>query len=388
LEDFLNKIPSCPDQDCDLAGACCNVSVIIESCFAGNFKVPGITGQGRAVVGTSTSTESWATYPGGGAYTQGLAEGMRNPDADTNEPPDGVDPMEANEAGKDSVKDNNQKKGKAQKPWQDNQTCDCKCPCKPGINVEKWASNSPAGAWANNIGTEQGQPVRFRIEIENDGKCRDIIDLEVIDSLPGCLEYAGSCIVEWGGEQHSRNPGGIMNSGGGIQLHWDLSDMGALSPGDEMAIEYDAIAQEPGANINVASAGAHCSYDYEVIVSDTDTATVMVIPYEEIPPVEDVLQVGLEVHAESHSMPPECHSTLSLFFWAEDLTGGDYPVTNLSLMVNGELWHNSGSISTTYYENIVEMPVGCGEFFHIEVMATNEVDLIATSSGSITTPIP
>ena len=55
LADFLKKIPPCPDEDCELPGACCHVSVVIEACFAGSFNVDGVTGEGRAVMGSSTS---------------------------------------------------------------------------------------------------------------------------------------------------------------------------------------------------------------------------------------------------------------------------------------------------------------------------------------------
>ena len=41
LKDFLGKIPPCPDEECDTPACCCNVSVVIESCFAGNFNVDG-----------------------------------------------------------------------------------------------------------------------------------------------------------------------------------------------------------------------------------------------------------------------------------------------------------------------------------------------------------
>ncbi len=390
LEDFLNKIPACPDQDCDMAGACCHVSVILESCFAGNFDVPGVTGEGRAVVGTSTNTESWATYPGGGVYTEGLAGAMGDEDSDTTDPPDGVDPMEANESGKNSVKENNNKNKQGQKPWEDNQWCDCKCPCKPDIDVEKYVWDSEGG-WVDEMVVSPGQPVTFLIEIENTGKCRDIVDVSLADSLPSCLEFAGSTIMEIDGQILSRPPDNVMPLGSGTQLTWDLSDIGPLSPGDSLSIEFDAIAHEPGINLNQVDAEAHCSKDYSVIVSDFDTAAVFVLPYEEEPPPptpEEVLYVGVEVHAESTVVDTECYSNIMISFEAEDLTGGDYPLSNVILLVNGEIWYNSGFIQATNFHHYIESPADCGQTFDIIVTATNNIELEASASSSITTPTP
>lgn len=288
LGDFLGKIPSCPGKDCDEAGSCCHVSVIIESCFAGNFNVPGVTGEGRSVVGTSTDTESWATYGGGGVYTAGLDEDLRNPASDRSTPPDGVEPMEANESAKARVEEYNNKRGTAQKSWEDSQPCECKCPCKPGIDVEKWVWDESSGKWLDQIQAEPGQEVRFRLEIENDGKCRDIVDVEVVDSLPGCLEYGDSATMYYGGEEYSRAPDDITETGAGSQLVWTLDEIDALSPGESFVIEYDAVAEEPGPNINLAVGSARCSYDRSVTVSDGDMAAVFVAP-----PPEEVLHVSL-----------------------------------------------------------------------------------------------
>ncbi len=384
MEDLLAKIPSCPDEECTEAGGCCHVSVIIESCFAGNFDVPGVTGEGRAVVGTSTDTESWATYPGGGVYTGGLVEDLRDDEADKSTPPDGVDPMEANESAKDKVNEHNKKQGKSQKPWDDNQWCECKCPCKPGIDVDKWVLDVASEEWVNEIDASPGQLVRFRLDIENDGKCRDIVDLEVVDFLPGCLDYAGGATIYYNGSEHeARPPDAIVEGGAGTQLFWDLEEIEALSPGESIAIEYDAVAEEQGENINLVFGSAHCAYDYSVVVSDEDIATVVVAS-----PTEEVLHVAFEASAESILDGFGCHSSLSISFEGLDLTGGAHLVTNVVLIVNGEVWHDSGSISTVFYQSSVEWQAGCGEAFDIEVMATNESGQLANSTGSITTPLP
>jgi hypothetical protein len=76
-----------------------------------------------------------------------------------------------------------------------------------------------------------------------------------------------------------------------LQLTWSLGEIEALAPGESIAIEYDAIVEEPGANTNLAIGSAHCAYDYSKIISDADTATVFVTP-----PSEEVLPAAYEAH--------------------------------------------------------------------------------------------
>jgi len=386
LEDFLNKIPPCkPDEDCETPGTCCHVTVIIESCYAGNFNVPGVTGRGRTVTGTSTNTPSWATYPGGGVYTQGFDKDSRDPASDTNQ--DGnVDPAEANESAEDAVDNNNQKQGKSQAPWSSSQECECKCPCKPGIDGDKWVWSDVFKTWVDEINAMPGQPVTFRLEIENDGECRDIVEPKMIDFLPGCLDYEGGATIFYNGQRKSRPPDEISQSGMGLELTWNLDEIESLAPGDSIAIEYDAVAVYPGANVNILLASAHCAVDYSVVVSDQDTATVMVYP-PQLPP-EEVLYAYVKVYVECTCDPmATCLScTLTIDFEGEDLTGGDYPVTNVVLVVNGVVWHNSGTISTVLYQNSVSKPVACDSFFDVFVEVTNNIGLKAKATKPIGTP--
>ena len=390
LADFLKKIPPCPDEDCDLAGACCHVSVVIESCFAGNFNVDGVTGAGRAVTGSSTDTESWGTSEGG-IYTQGFDADSRDPDADLSEPPDGtVDPMEANESAKEDVAEHNRKRGKGQEPWEDNQWCECKCPCQPDIDVDKWVQIEQFDLWVNQVAAVPEQPVRFRLEIESTGKCRDIIDVLVIDALPDCLEYDGGAVLYLNGHrQGSRPPDDAIRSSAGTELLWDLADLGPLSPGDQVTIEYDAIAVEPGINLNIMHSQAHCSYDYSNIVSDSDTAAVLVAyPEPELPPVEETLAAHLEGHAESFYEPPFCDSFFDVFFEVEDLTQGLYPITEVVLTLDGDVWHDSGPITEGYYSDSVGGGAECGETIDIELVAMNLAGQSVVITESMTMPTP
>ena len=385
LEDFLKKIPPCADMDCETAGKCCHVTVIIESCYAGSFNVPGVTGEGRTVVGTSTNTPSWATYPGGGVYTQGFDKDSRDSASDTNQ--DGnIDPAEANKTAKDAVDKNNSKQGKSQAPWSNSQECECKCPCKPSIDGEKWVWSDVSQDWVNEINATPGQPVTFRLEIENDGKCRDIVEPKMIDLLPGCLDYEGGATIFYNGQHKSRPPDEINQSEMGLQLVWELDEIETLAPGEGIAIEYDASAVYPGPNVNMLLTSAHCAVDYSVVVSDQDTAVVNVVP-PQIPP-EEVLYAYVKVSTKCICYDHECTCTLTIDFQGKNLTGGDYPVTNVVLKVNGVVWHDSGPISTVLYQKSVSETVGCDSFFDVFLEVTHSIGLKAKATKSITTPMP
>ena len=102
----------------------------------------------------------------------------------------------------------------------------------------------------------------------------------------------------------------------------------------------------------------------------------------------EVLQASLEAGAQSIRDELGCRSTLTISFAGQDLSGGNYPVTNVVLKVNGTVWHNSGSISTTHYQSSVLSEAACGETFVIEVSATNSIGLTTKATKSLTTPSP
>ena len=206
----------------------------------------------------------------------------------------------------------------------------------------------------------------------------------MIDFLPGCLEYGNEANIYYNGTPHgSRPPDEITQGEFGLQLVWDLEEIGALAPGESIAIEYDATAEYPGENTNLVFSSAHCAYDYSVVVSDQDTATVFVIPEE--PPVEEVLYAYVHASYKCYYEGELCQGcNLIVDFWAEDLTGGERPVTNVILRLNGVDVFNSGPISTVYYENLAESPAWCGETIDIELVAMNLTGQTVTVTGFIT----
>jgi len=106
------------------------------------------------------------------------------------------------------------------------------------------------------------------------------------------------------------------------------------------------------------------------------------------PPPQTTLYAASAASAQCTASGPECSCSLSISFDGKDLTGGDYPVTRVVLRVNGQVWHDSGSVSTTQYHQTVQKTVGCGETFSIAVTVNNSIGQTATSSGSLTTPVP
>lgn len=102
------------------------------------------------------------------------------------------------------------------------------------------------------------------------------------------------------------------------------------------------------------------------------------------PPANKVLSADFE--AEAERLEGELGCMLRITFDAWDLTGGNIPVTNVVLKVNGEMWHDSGGISTEHYQNTVLIDVSCGETFEIEVTATNANGQTVISTGPVTTP--
>jgi hypothetical protein len=164
---------------------------------------------------------------------------------------------------------------------------------------------------------------------------------------------------------------------------WNLKEFGPLSPGEVVAIEYDAIADEPGPNVNKATASGHCSVDYSNIVVSADLALVMVYGEEAPPSPDDVLGISLEVEAESFGSQSECHGLVTIHIEAEDLTGGNYPVEGVSLEINGLPWFNSGPLSTTHYSKTLPLEADCGQPFDFFAVAVNSAGMHATTATSI-----
>jgi len=144
-----------------------------------------------------------------------------------------------------------------------------------------------------------------------------------------------------------------------------------------------------------------CGHVYRIEVTGTDADGSTYIYRETVnipvptppeppepPPPQTTLYAALAASAQCTASGPECSCSLSISFDGKDLTGGDYPVTKVVLQVNGQVWDDSGSVSTTQYHQAVQKTVGCGETFNMVLTVNNSIGQTATSTGSITTPVP
>lgn len=120
----------------------------------------------------------------------------------------------------------------------------------------------------------------------------------------------------------------------------------------------------------------------------TPPPSTVIPPTDTLPPTQEVLRAEASANAESLRDEKGCSSTLTISYSAQDLTGGSYPVTNVVLMVNGQVWHDSGTTSQVSYQNSVSEQVGCGQTFNIQVTANNKNGQTVIVPGSITTPVP
>jgi len=265
-----NSIPACPDEDCDVAGKCCHVSIVIESCYAGNFK--GIAGQGRTVMGSSDDEPAAATN--GGAFTNGFSSASRNDDSDT-DGEDGVSPGEAFSGASNSVNSSNSRTGRAQEPWKDSNECECKCPCSPNITVDKLVFDG--FDWVEVMEGSIGQIAQFKCEIENTGKCRNVTNVTVVDQLPLCMSYiVDSADLTYLGETVNIEPSsdGLPS---GQKLTWNLNEVTELfAPDQTITIEYSVEILLPEENINEVMVSAQCTYDPSKTVSDTSSVIIYV----------------------------------------------------------------------------------------------------------------
>jgi len=279
LTDFLKKIPCCPNEACNTTRKCCNITVIIQTCHAGTFNVTGVTGECRTVMGSSNDTPSYA-LPTSSHYTRGFVKDSRNATSDRNG--DGF--VSAEEAHVTAVKEvdkyNLIPPITHETPWiSRGSNCTCKCAGNASIDVEKWIWYELYGTWVDEIEAMPGALVAFVLEIENDGKGRDIVDLEIIDFLPYCLvfDYEFTPILYYNDMAYFTPPCDILQVEGGVELYWNLAEIvGPLAPGENIAIQYYAYAEYPGENINMLYGTARCAYDPTNIVDDTDSATVWV----------------------------------------------------------------------------------------------------------------
>lgn len=129
LQQALDKIKPCKDEPCDEPKKSCDVTVIIESCYSGQWK-DGLAKDGRRIFTSSSSTEpSWGGSDGsGGEYSDRYAQCALDEDADVQPAPGGdgfLNPAEIHDWAQGRLVP---PPGKPQTPQKDDRPCRCRCP--------------------------------------------------------------------------------------------------------------------------------------------------------------------------------------------------------------------------------------------------------------------
>ena len=104
-------------------------------------------------------------------------------------------------------------------------------------------------------------------------------------------------------------------------------------------------------------------------------------------PIPSVVEIStsLDANGQCWASQSSCSCNMVIVIEGTDLTDGSYPVTNVTLTVNGENWHDSDSISETHYTRTVERSVNCDAEFNIEVTATNSIGQEVSATGYVST---
>jgi len=107
-------------------------------------------------------------------------------------------------------------------------------------------------------------------------------------------------------------------------------------------------------------------------------------------PVQYALQLWLHLAlaAESYGHDSVCDGSLLIVSYSTNVVGLEgITVTGVVLKVNGEVWDDSGSISTRDYHNSIERDgLPCGKTFTVEVIATTSDGVAHSNQDSLTTP--
>jgi len=183
---------------------------------------------------------------------------------------------------------------------------------------------------------------------------------------------------------------GNMPTGFGFEYEPDTTVELTATPND--GYHFDHWELYPGMHENVYPFAPHILLEtIKVTLCENQTvyAYFEEIPEEPqdepLPPARETLYTSFEGEGQCTATQSSCSCNMVISIEGIDLTDGSYPVTSVTLTVNGENWHDSGSISETHYSKTVERSVACDAEFHIEVIATNSVDQTINATGYIST---
>ena len=133
-------------------------------------------------------------------------------------------------------------------------------PCEPGIEVNKTVWDTVNETWVKEITAHVSDTVRFRIGIHNSGTCCNLTNIVVNDTLSPSLTYDDNAIPF--------EPALVDNV-----YQWTFA---TLNVSETITIEFDAHANSPGMDCNIANATARCNKTGE-LVADGDEACVKIL---------------------------------------------------------------------------------------------------------------
>ena len=123
---------------------------------------------------------------------------------------------------------------------------------------------------------------------------------------------------------------------------------------------------------------------FEPLSEEPTDQTTPEPPSEPVPSVVEI-STSLDANGQCWASQSFCSCNMVIVIEGTDLTDGSYPVTNVSLTVNGANWHDSGAISETHYSRTVERSVNCDAEFNIEVTAINSIGQTVSATGYVST---
>lgn len=102
------------------------------------------------------------------------------------------------------------------------------------------------------------------------------------------------------------------------------------------------------------------------------------------PQPEMVLYAYAGINTQCSYLNNECIScTITANFYGQDITGGEYPVTNVVLKANGQVLHDSGTVSVIMYQNSASMSAVCGQTYDFELTVTDSIGLQSVVTHSV-----
>lgn len=124
--------------------------------------------------------------------------------------------------------------------------------------------------------------------------------------------------------------------------------------------------------------------EIKITATNSEDQTVTATINTRIPPLTTDFDYGVLDAPNGGS----CQMQLFLDLEAVDKTTPESPITSVVLKANGDVWYDSGPISTDKHEHEFSILVGCGHIYTIDVIGTDEDGNTYTYRETINIPSP